>query len=203
MDHMSDKWATRHTLLQRAKDKNDHKAWEEFVAYYQNFISMLIYKMRFAGTDNDDLTQEILIHLWKNLGVYDKEKASFRTWMSTVVKNTIMKYYRTVSRENRRKDIAAEQQEMTLFWDSTSSSELEQMIEDEWKNYVSELALEKLRTLFSGNAIEVFTLSLKGVSTEDICEQLGLKRESVYVLKNRVKARFMEEIRFLVNELEY
>ena len=200
---MSDKWVTRHTLLQRAKDKNDHKAWEEFVSYYQNFIGMLIYKMRFSGTDSDDLTQEILIHLWKNLAVYDKDKASFRTWMSTVVKNTILKYYRTASRESKRRDLAAEQQEITAFLDSTPGSELEQMIEDEWKEYVSNLALERIKGMFSGNAVEVFTLSLKGLSTEEISSHLDLKKESVYVLKNRVKARFMEEIRFLVSELEY
>ena len=200
---MSDKWATRHTLLRRAKDNNDDKAWGEFVAYYQKFIEMLIYKMNFSGSEKDDITQKILITLWKKLSVYDEEQASFRTWMSAVVKNTILNYYRAVSRADKRKHIAAEQEQLTQFLNDTTSSHLEKMIEDEWKTYISELALEKISKLFSGNAIEVFTLSLQGVSSSDISHKLGLKKESIDVLKNRVKARFMEEIRFLVTELEY
>ena len=200
---MSNEWVTRHTLLQRAKDCSDEKAWDEFVSYYKNFIDMLIYKMSFFGSEKDDLIQEILINLWKNLSVYDKDKASFRTWMSAVVRNTILKYYRTTTRANNRKNIAMEQQELTNFLGSTSSTELEEMIENEWKSYISDLALQKIKKLFSGNAIEVFTLSLQGVSPEDISTKLGIKKDSIYVLKNRVKARFMDEIRFLVNELEY
>ena len=60
-----------------------------------------------------------------------------------------------------------------------------------------------MKTLFSGNAIDVFDLSLQGMSTEEIGTKLGLKKDSVYVLKNRVKKKFMEEVRVLVKELEY
>ena len=200
---MSKKWLTRHTLLQRASDKNDHQAWDEFVVYYKRFIDTLISKMRFSNSDNDDLSQEIILNLWKNLSSYNKDKASFRTWMSSVVKNTILNFYRGVERENKRRVFAHDQEVFTGTIEERTLSDLENVIEREWKSYISGLAMNKIEKLFSGNAVEVFKLSLQGVSTDEISTKLNLKQESVYVLKNRVKSRFMEEIRILVKELEY
>ena len=195
---MSNDWVTRQTLLQRAKNPDDHQAWEEFTSYYQNFIQTLIYKMRFQGDDTADLTQIILLNLWKTLAGYDNEKASFRNWMGAVIRNTTFNYYR------KQSNIAKKEKEGVIeFLDATPESDLDDLIEKEWKTYISELALKKMRELFSGKAIEVFELSLKGISSEEIGAKLDLKKDSVYVLKNRVKKKFMEEVRALVKELEY
>lgn len=195
---MSNDWVTRQTLLQRAKNPDDHQAWDEFTSYYKNFIQTLIYKMRFQGDDTEDLTQIILLNLWKTLANYDKEKASFRNWMGAVIRNTTFNYYRKQSNIAKR-----EKEGVVEFLDAMPESDLDDLIEREWKTYISELALKKMRELFSGKAIEVFELSLKGVSSEEIGEKLDLKKDSVYVLKNRVKKKFMEEVRALVKELEY
>lgn len=195
---MSNDWVTRQTLLQRAKNPDDHQAWDEFTSYYKNFIQTLIYKMRFQGDDTEDLTQIILLNLWKTLAGYDKEKASFRNWMGAVIRNTTFNYYRKQSNIAKR-----EKEGVAEFLDAMPESDLDDLIEREWKTYISELALKKMRELFSGKAIEVFELSLKGVSSEEIGESLDLKKDSVYVLKNRVKKKFMEEVRALVKELEY
>ncbi|WDE99025.1 sigma-70 family RNA polymerase sigma factor [Lentisphaera profundi] len=195
---MSNEWATRQTLLQRAKNPDDYQAWEEFVSYYKQFIQVLIYKLRFSGADTDDLTQMILLSLWKDLEKYDKEKASFRNWMGAVIRNTTMNYYRKQANQAKR-----DASEMNSYLDSTPQSELDLMIEKEWKSYICELAFKKMESLFSGNAIEVFELSMKGMTTDAIAEQLNLKKDSVYVLKNRVKKKFMEEVRALVSQLEY
>jgi RNA polymerase sigma factor (sigma-70 family) len=197
---MSNDWVTRQTLLQRARNPDDHQAWEEFISYYKSFIQALIYKLKFSGKDTEDLTQVILLNLWKDLGKYDNEKASFRNWMGAVIRNTTLNYYRKQASVAKRTE---EQRELTHFIDSTPESELDLLIEREWKTYISELALIKMKSLFSGNAIEVFDLSLQGLSTDEIAEKLGLKTDSVYVLKNRVKKKFMEEVRALVTELEY
>ena len=198
---MSDnQWVTRQTLLVRAKNKDDHDAWEEFAFYYKEFISMLIFKMGFSGSDHDDITQEVLIKLWDNLALFDKEKASFRTWMSTVVRNLILNYQRAKGRQHERDKIAARRQSM--IYESTST-EIENLIENEWKSYISDLAMKKIDGQFSKNAITVFLLTLKGKEVDEISKELNLKKDSVYVLRNRVKSRFQETVRSLVRELEY
>lgn len=61
------KWETRQTLLQRAKDPDDHGAWEQFADYYHGFIQMILHKMDLSVQDHEDLIQEVLIKLWKSL----------------------------------------------------------------------------------------------------------------------------------------
>ena len=195
---MSNDWVTRQTLLQRAKNPDDHQAWDEFISYYENFIQVLIFKMNYKGQDTDDLTQVILLNLWRNLATYDKQKASFRNWMGAVIRNTTYNYYRKQSNIAKR-----EKEGMAEFLESMPESDLDELIEREWKTYISELALKKMKELFSGKAVEVFELSLQGISSEEISERVDLKKDSVYVLKNRVKKKFMEEVRALVAELEY
>ncbi len=84
---MSNQWVTRQTLLQRAQNPDDEGAWEDFVFYYRDFIQVIIYKLKFSGKDTDDLTQVILLNLWKDLKTYDKNNASFRNWLGRVINN--------------------------------------------------------------------------------------------------------------------
>ena len=56
--------------------------------------------------------------------------------------------------------------------------------------------------MFTGNAFEVFALTLEGKSVEEISSELGLRTDSIYVLRNRVKGRLQREIQQLRHDLE-
>ena len=198
---MEDNWATRQTLLNRAKDPQDQQAWEEFVAYYRNFIAMIIAKMNLPAAEADDLIQEVMLKLWRNLDVYNRERAKFRTWLGGITRNTILKHLEKGRRRRQREGHAAEDELYDYL--HSSSTDLEFLIESEWKSYLTSLALENLKKIFSGKAVQAFELSLQELSVEEICTRLDLKKESLYVLRSRVKHRFVEEVRHLVAELEF
>ena len=53
------------------------------------------YSIRFVGKDNaSDITQEVFIKVWKNMGNFDIHKSSFKTWLFTIARNTITDYLR-------------------------------------------------------------------------------------------------------------
>ncbi|MEM7475107.1 MAG: sigma factor-like helix-turn-helix DNA-binding protein [Planctomycetota bacterium] len=79
---------------------------------------------------------------------------------------------------------------------------MEEIVEREWQTHVLRLALQRLESVFSGNAIDVFLRSLEGQSAEEIGTALGLSSETVYVLKHRVKKRLTQEVTMLRQELE-
>ena len=79
---------------------------------------------------------------------------------------------------------------------------IEHIAEREWEIHLKNMALENIEPLFSGKAVEVFKLSLTGMSVEEIASKLELKENSVYRLKNRVKERLIQEIIHLREELE-
>ena len=67
-------WDTRLSLLERAKNPDDHAAWQEFTAYYFNFVKMILSEMNVHHNDKDDLTQEVLVALWKTLPKFELNK---------------------------------------------------------------------------------------------------------------------------------
>ncbi|WP_372807409.1 RNA polymerase sigma factor [Pontiella sp.] len=200
---MSEEWQTRKTLLMRAKNQDDHVAWEEFVAYYRDFIDMVLHQMNLNFVDIDDLAQEILIKIWKSLPshIYDKDRARFRTWLSRLIRNQVLDHIRGSQRRTRKHASAAEDETVDSI-PSITEPEVEKIIQQEWEVYIVELALKNISTLFSERAIEAFSMSIDGGSTAQIAEHLGVKPNSVIKLRNRVKERLVIEIQHLRNELE-
>lgn len=196
---MSDEWHTKQTLLQRAKNQDDQQAWEEFVEYYRSFILMITRKMNLAENEQQDLTQEVLLKLWQSLEGYSAEKAKFRTWLAGVIRNTVLMFYKSNGRRRKREEKAGFYQ----FLEEGDETELESVIETEWKTHITSLAMENIQKIFSGKAVEAFRMTLKEVPADEICQKLDIQKDSLYTLRNRVKLRFVEEVRHLSRELQF
>jgi RNA polymerase sigma-70 factor (ECF subfamily) len=193
-------WNTRLSLLQRAKNPDDQHAWDEFTFYYANFVKVVLSEMGVSQNDKDDLSQIVLISLWKALPKFelDKNKARFRTWMSTVIHNKVIDYFRKVNSHNNKN---------SKFWDDNQNQltivqpEIEKIIQNEWEVYVVQTALERIRENFSGKAMQVFEMSMDNVPSTEIAEKLDIAFSSVSKLKNRVKERLVLEITNLKTEM--
>ena len=187
---MSDSWNTQKTLLQRIQDPDDTHAWDDFVRYYETFIKMVLRKSNISLSEEDDLVQKILLRVWKGLPNYEykKEEARFRTWLSAIIRNAI------ISHVNRLKNKGSQQDDYLKEVDIASEASIEQIIDKEWLDYVASIAMDKVKEVFSGNAIEVFKLSLEEKSAKQIAEKLNITEKTVFVLRSRVKSRLKSEI---------
>ncbi len=195
-------YLTRQTLIQRARDPQDEAAWEEFISLYKNFIYHLLHKMNINANDFDDMVQLVLMKLWEGLKNYDSSRGKFRSWLGRLTKNAVINYLDKQMRQNHRKEEIRNTQELEFQIKNYQGGELEQLIEDEWQAYVTSIAFDNIKELFSGMAIEAFLLSQQGVTAVQIAVRLDLKKESVYVLVSRVKSKFIDEMRRLIRELE-
>lgn len=196
---VSQNWNTQQTLIQRAQNPEDEQAWDDFVSYYESFIKMVLFKSNISLNDTDDLIQAILIRIWKGLPNYEykKEQARFRTWLSTIIRNCIISHINKVKHKGEKVELIEEQIERI------SESEIEQIISEEWLDYVASIAMDKVKDVFSGNAIEVFRLSLEEKSAKEIANELNITEESVFVLRSRVKSRLKKEISKLRQLIEF
>ncbi len=53
------------------------------------------FSIRFVGSDYvNDIVQDVFIKVWKNIKKFDYTKASFKTWIFTITRNTITDYLR-------------------------------------------------------------------------------------------------------------
>ena len=197
MDHPNN---TRHTLLERACDPANHRAWEELVFLYRRFIFYILGEVGVPQRDLEDVTQQILLTLTRDLPKYDPSKAKFRTWFGTIIRHAAFAHHR----KQRRNAVQIEKlgQVYSMEEASGTPSDLDQFIEDEWATYVSNLAMDRVRSVFRGQAIRVFELTLDGLSAAEIAQETGLSVSSVYTLSKRVKKRLYLEIRAITSELE-
>jgi RNA polymerase sigma factor (sigma-70 family) len=196
---VQDNWNTQQTLIQRAKNPDDESAWNEFVTYYESFIKMVLNKSNIPLCDADDLVQNILLRVWKGLPNYEycKERALFRTWLSTIIRNAVISHITKMKNKDDKTQLYEKQLE------AISESDIEKVIKDEWLDYVASLAMNKVKEVFSGKAIDVFRLSLKNVPAQKIAQELNLTEESVFALRSRVKSRLRKEIATLRQQIEF
>jgi RNA polymerase sigma factor (sigma-70 family) len=199
MNTGDDIWVTRQTLIQRAKNPNDTLAWHDFDNYYRSFIEVVIKKFNLPICDREDLAQDVLLKVWKSLESMNlnKNNAKFRTWLSTIIKNTVIDFFKKEKGKNKNLSIEDNTIEITI------PSDIDKLIEEQWQSHLSKLAFNRISKNFSGNAIEAFKLSYSGHSTEEISNLLNLSTDSVYVLKNRVKNKLIEELKQLQKEIEF
>lgn len=192
-----EQWQTRLTLVDRARDPDDNRAWNEFTDYYAGFIHMVLMQLQAPMDDLEDLSQTILVKLWKNLSTVelDRDHARFRTWLGTIIRNT---YYTHCSQAASRK-----RREAAATTADVVPPDIEDIIESEWRKHIIALVIERLNASFSGKAMNVFSMTLDGKSADDIASALELTKDSVYVLRNRVQSRFRKEARQLRSYLEF
>ena len=116
--------------------------------------------------DLDDLSQQIMLKLWKKLPTfdYDPQLGSFRSWLCTIVRNTVYNHFR----DNKSNDVAS-------FNTEKINPELEKLFENEWMIHISNLAIRAVRDNFSPAVWDIYSRVAKGESAEDIAAELGLE----------------------------
>ena len=193
----SSQWHTRKSLLLRASDQNDHEAFEEFTYYYKHFINMVLARMGVDQRYRNDINQELLLKLWRDLSKFDidHERSNFRGWLSVVIRREVYRYLKKETKKSSQTD--------NLDDKDIGHDEFEKMIESEWKSYITTLAVEKVKTQSDGNAFAILEMTIEGKSVEAIAAALNIKENSVYVIRSRVKSRLQREIKTLREHLEF
>lgn len=71
----------------------DEEAFKTLINKYSPLI--FNFATRLVGRDRaPDVTQEIFIKVWRNIGRFDASKASFKTWIFTIARNTTTDFLR-------------------------------------------------------------------------------------------------------------
>ncbi|WP_411827880.1 RNA polymerase sigma factor [Luteolibacter sp. AS25] len=190
---------TSHSLLYRARNLGDEAAWQQLSSHYERFIRYVLKELDVSPSDLDDVTQQTLIVLMRDLSSYDRDRSRFRTWLRRVIRSTALMHFR--KRDSQKTKIARYENELACA-DAEHSPEIDKFIEAEWELYVTGIAMERLRKTFTRKMVKVLELDLRGVPTVEISEQTGLEVSSVYTLRKRVKQRLLTEVRTVIRELE-
>lgn len=198
MNNKNETYRTRVSLLQRITQQRDEKSWDDFVFYYRDFIYLICIKMNMSHHEADEVVQQVLIKLWNHFPnfKYDESKR-FRSWLCRIIQNTCRDFFRKIKSQNKLKDKVKENDLKKL-----SVSEIDAIANNEWNDYLTSLALEKIRDQFSEKIINIFIRLANGESPQDLEKEYELKPKVIYVYSKRVRDRLKDELRRLREELE-
>lgn len=196
---MTDTYLTRQTLLKRLKSNTDELAWEDFVFYYQNFIYSIIIRMGVSQADRDDISQKVLLKIWRSLDQFDhnQQKGHFRSWINAITRNTVLSFIA------HSKHLDKKYESFKVNADGAFvAPEVDKLIGEEWEKHVSALAFDTISKKMSPQAIDAFLAGLRNEPVSETAERLGLEENTVYTYKLRVKRKIVAEIKNLKDMLE-
>lgn len=142
-----------------------------------------------------DLVQETFFAGLKSAKNY-KGDAAERTWLIAILKRKVIDYYRKI---NSNKGKA----EVRMSYSSSSDSEgdwLEEQVADPFSTFENSaieneelgLAIHKCISKLPKKQSLVFTMkTIQGISTEDICNELGINPSNLWVMIHRARTALM------------
>lgn len=81
----------------------DSVAWTELVRAHHRRVYSLCYRFTGSPHDSEDLTQDVFLKIYGNLGSFDSSRGSFQVWIATLTRNLLVDHFRR-SRQQRATD---------------------------------------------------------------------------------------------------
>lgn len=189
------------SLLERVRDDVTDEAWQKMTEVYSALLRSWLMRFEVASTDADDLVQEVLLTLSRELQNFKHSgrPGAFRSWLRGILVHRLRVLWR--SRKYRP----------TAIGGSTWAEQLEQLADEssiisrDWNlehdRYVMARLLESVRERFEPKTWEAFHRQMFGGQRADsVAADLGMPLNSVYVARSRVLSALRREAAGLIDE---
>jgi RNA polymerase sigma-70 factor (ECF subfamily) len=182
------------SLLDRLKRAEpDNADWQRLQDIYLPLIRHWLSGVPGLRDEADDLTQEVLIVLVRELPSFARQRdGSFRAWLRQITLNRI----RTFRRAQHRRPLAGGggQSDDYLAQLADPGSDLARQWDEEHDKHVFRKLLAIIKPDFTPATWEAFTrFALDGRPATQVAQELGLSERAVVQAKFRVLKRLREE----------
>jgi RNA polymerase sigma-70 factor (ECF subfamily) len=191
--------ATPISLLERLRLRADPASWQRLVALYEPFVAGWLRAQGVQAADVDDLTQEVLGTLVRELPAFrhDLRQGAFRRWLRGIALNRL-RAFRRARQPIPAGDDPSLRQALEALEDP--ESDLSRRWDEEHDRHVVRRLLELIEPEFEPTTWQAFRMVvLEGRPTPEAAAALGLSSNAVRIAKSRVLARFRQEIEGLID----
>jgi RNA polymerase sigma-70 factor (ECF subfamily) len=189
------------SLLARLQDQPDGESWQRLVDLYQPLLRGWLRGHTTAVQDADDLVQEVLAVLVKDLPGFRHpgHGGAFRGWLRGILVNRLRAFWRA----GRGRPVATGDSDFLRLAEQLAdpSSDLSRQWDEQHDRLVLARLLELMRREFTQKTVWAFhRVCLDGVSPKDVATELGMSVGAVYMAKSSVLRRLRQEAHGLIPE---
>jgi RNA polymerase sigma-70 factor (ECF subfamily) len=188
------------SLLERLRRQPGSEAWARLVDVYAPLVRGWLRRQGVAEADADDLTQEVLAVLVRELPQFrhNGRPGAFRAWLRGVTANRLRGFWR--ARQARPEAAGGDKFEAALNQLEDPHSALSRQWDEEHDRHVLRRLQELIEPEFSAAAWRAFRRTvLDGARAAVVAAELGMSVNAVLLAKSRVLRRLREEARGLVD----
>ncbi|MEZ6061738.1 MAG: RNA polymerase sigma factor [Planctomycetaceae bacterium] len=183
-------------LMKLRRQDQDQQAWDEFVNRYGPRIHAWCLARRLQHVDADDVTQEVLAKLARQLRTFDYDASqSFRGWLRRITQNALADFWR-----DRRSDPTAGHRDgMRQALDTAEArNDLSARLNDAFDIELFEEAAIRVQRRVTEDRFAAWRLTaVDQVTGKEAATRLNMPVASVYTAKNQVRKLIQEEIQVL------
>lgn len=188
------------SLLRHLQSSSDSDRWQRLDQLYAPLIRTWLRKYEVQDSDSNDLVQEVLIAVAKDVSAFQHggQSGAFRGWLRAILVNRLRKYWRNRDRhppargnseiDTRLAQLEDPAGEMSLIWNQ------------EHDRHVLRQLLALAEPHFEPVTWKAFCrVALEGVKADVVAAEMGISLNSVCLAKSRVIRRLRQESDGLVD----
>lgn len=187
------------SLLARLRHSPESENWNRLVELYAPLLQAWLRKYDVQESDADDLVQEVLLAVAKDLGKFDHggQPGAFRGWLKAILVNRLRNFWRARDRRPQARGDSDIDQRLAELDDPASA--MSQVWNRQHDQYVLRQLLALAEPHFAPNTWKAFCrVALDGANAEAVAKELGISLNAVFIAKSRVLGRLRQEAEGLV-----
>jgi RNA polymerase sigma factor (sigma-70 family) len=199
-------YATRRSLLSRVKNPEDQESWKVFFDTYSRLVYSVAAKAGMSHTEAEEVVQETFIALMKAMPnfKYDPAIGSFKSWLIHTTQFKIADQFRKRKRRQNVNGPSTHEEGRTATIEripDPKSLDVGSIFEDEWRERIFELAVERVKEQVPASQFQIFDLYvIKKWPVRKVATTLGINSGRVYLAKHRLTQLVKREVKALEAE---
>ena len=188
--------ATRRSLVDRLVNLEDRQRWHEFFETYWKLIYGVARRAGLGDAEAQDVVQETVITVSKNISKYERAAGSFKNWLLHITRWRIADQFRRRSPARETRRIGEESDRDTATIDRVPDQlDVSAVWDDEWQRHTLEAALTRVKRRVEPRHYQIFDCAvLKEWPAAKVARELGVNVAQVYLVKHRVAALLKKEV---------
>jgi RNA polymerase sigma-70 factor (ECF subfamily) len=191
--------ATRRSLVERLCNWENQQQWQEFFETYWRLIYGVARQSGLTDAEAQDVVQETVITVAKNITKYERAAGSFKGWLLHITRWRIADQFRKRAPATAQSPTrGAASRETATIERIPDGFDLRATWETEWQQHVFQAALQRVKRRVDAKHYQIFDcLIVKQWPAAKVAQSLSVSLAQVYIVKHRLSAQLKKEVAIL------